>query len=60
MSKKTKSNSKTCSHRAAKKNVDGKRESVSSKSGAYRWLDLFGTLTRALSLFESLMKDFPN
>lgn len=60
MSKKTKSNSRNCSHRAAKKNVTDKCEFVSNKSGAYRWLDLFGTLVRVWSLLESLMKDFPN
>lgn len=60
MSKKTKSNSKNCSHRAAKKNVTGKCEFVNNKSGAYRWLDWFHTLIKVWDLLESLMKDLPN
>lgn len=54
MSKKTKSNLKTCGACAAKKMNTSERELCSNKSGAYRWLDWSLVLVKAGYLFESL------
>ncbi|MFC6284150.1 MULTISPECIES: hypothetical protein [Polaromonas] len=59
MSKKTKSNLKTCGARTAKKMTTAERELCNNKSGAYRWLNWFFLLIKVEDLFESLLERLP-